>query len=218
MPRTVGHRDAGADVSRTEDGHAPILRTERLILRPWRPEDLEPFAALNADPRVAASLGGPQDRTFSDALAARILNEFDDYGYGRWAIEVPGKAPFIGFVGLAVPSFEAHFTPCVEIGWRLAFDHWGRGYATEGAVAAMEFGFSAAGLEEIVSFTAASNARSRAVMDRLGMHCDPADDFGHERLGRAHPLYRHVLYRITREEWLTGPVRSSGGPGDASST
>jgi len=218
VPRAAGNRDAGADVSRTEDGRGPILRTERLVLRPWRPEDLEPFAALNADPRVAASLGGPQDRTFSDTLAARIFKEFDERGYGRWAIEVPGEAPFVGFVGLAVPSFEAHFTPCVEIGWRLAFDYWGRGYATEGAVAAMDFGFTAAGLEEIVSFTAATNVRSQAVMERLGMHRDPKDDFGHERLGPEHPLYRHVLYRITRGEWLTGPARSSCAPAGASPT
>lgn len=196
MPGTAGHRHAGADV-----GAGPTLRTERLFLRPWRLEDLEPFAALNADPRVAATLGGPQNRTFSDALAARIRAEFESTGYGRWAIELPRAAPFIGFVGLAAPSFEAHFTPAIEIGWRLAFDHWGKGYATEGARAAMEFGFNQAGLAEIVSFTAKINAKSRAVMERLGMHTDPKDDFGHERLGKDHPLYHHVLYRLRREEW-----------------
>jgi RimJ/RimL family protein N-acetyltransferase len=179
----------------------PTLRTERLILRPWRPEDLEPFAALNADPRVAATLGGPQDRAFSDALAARIAEEFATTGYGRWAVELPGVAPFIGFIGLAAPSFEAHFTPAVEIGWRLAFDHWGKGYATEGARAALDYGFNAARLEEIVSFTAKINTKSRAVMERLGMHTDPKDDFDHVRLGPDHPLYHHVLYRLRRNEW-----------------
>jgi RimJ/RimL family protein N-acetyltransferase len=179
----------------------PTLRTERLILRPWRKDDLEPFAALNADPRVAATLGGPQDRAFSDALAERIFAEFETADYGRWAVELPGVAPFIGFIGLAAPSFEAHFTPAIEIGWRLAFDHWGKGYATEGARAALDFGFTKAGLAEIVSFTAKSNTRSRAVMERLGMHSDPKDDFNHVRLGPDHPLYHHVLYRLRREEW-----------------
>jgi RimJ/RimL family protein N-acetyltransferase len=197
VPGPAGDRDAGTDVSA-----GPTLRTERLILRPWRRDDLEPFAALNADPRVAATLGGPQDRSFSDALAERIFAEFETVGYGRWAVEVPGVAPFIGFVGLAAPSFEAHFTPAIEIGWRLAFAHWGKGYATEGARAALDFGFTQGGLEEIVSFTAASNTRSRAVMERLGMHSEPKDDFGHERLGKQHPLYHHVLYRLRREEWL----------------
>lgn len=213
MPGTAGYRHAGTDVSPTDPGSGPTLKTERLILRPWRPEDLEPFAAMNADPRVAAMLGGPGDRTFSDILAAKIFAEFAERGYGRWAVEVPGAAPFIGFVGLAVPSFEAHFTPAVEIGWRLAFEHWGKGYATEGAVAAMDYGFTEAGLAEIVSFTAAGNMRSRAVMERLGMHRDPKDDFGHERLGRQHPLYHHVLYRIRRDEWLTR--REPGAAGRA---
>jgi ribosomal-protein-alanine N-acetyltransferase len=178
-----------------------VLRTERLVLRPWRDSDLEPFAALNADPRVAETLGGPQDRAFSDAMADRIVQEFASRGYGRWAVEVPGVAPFIGFVGLSVPSFEAHFTPAIEIGWRLAHEHWGKGYATEGARAALDFGFGTAGLAEIVSFTAKINAKSRAVMERLGMRTDPKDDFNHVKLGPDHPLYRHVLYRLRREDW-----------------
>jgi RimJ/RimL family protein N-acetyltransferase len=179
----------------------PTLRTERLILRPWRPEDLEPFAALNADDRVTKTLAGSLDRAASDALAHRIFAEFPTWGYGRWAVELPGIAPFIGFIGLSVPNFDAHFMPAVEIGWRLAFDHWGKGYATEGARAALDFGFNRAGLDEIVSFTAASNMKSRAVMERLGMHTDPQDDFNHVRLAPDHPLYRHVLYRLRRAEW-----------------
>jgi len=179
----------------------PALRTERLLLRRWLSEDLEPFAALNADDRVTATLAGSIDRAASDALAARWDASFDTQGFGYWAVEVPGAASFIGAVGLFAPTFEAHFTPCVEIGWRLAFDHWGKGYATEGAKAALDFGFNQAGLDEIVSFTAKSNLKSRAVMERLGMLHDPKDDFGHERLGKDHPLYHHVLYRLRRDGW-----------------
>lgn len=176
----------------------PTLTTERLILRPWREADLEPFAALNADPRVMEFMAGPLDRAGSDALVAHAQAHFDAQGFGLWALEVPGGAPFIGFVGLMRPRFEAHFTPCVEVGWRLAFAHWGKGYATEGGRAALAFGFETAGLDEIVSFTAAGNARSRAVMARLGMTRDPREDFDHPSLPADHPLRRHVLYRAHR--------------------
>ena len=179
----------------------PILRTERLILRPWRPDDLEPFAALNADHRVTATLAGSIDRAASDALAGRWNASFASHGFGYWAVELASTSSFIGALGLAVPGFPAHFMPAVEIGWRLAFDHWGKGYATEGAQAALDFGFNQIGLAEIVSFTAKSNAKSRAVMERLGMHSDPKDDFNHIRLGPDHPLHAHVLYRLRREDW-----------------
>jgi ribosomal-protein-alanine N-acetyltransferase len=180
---------------------APSLLTERLILRPWRDEDHGPFATLNADPRVARTLAGPLDREGSDALVARILQSFEQRGFGQWAVEVAGGAPFIGFVGLSVPGFDAHFMPAVEIGWRLAFEHWGRGYATEGARRVLQFGFQEAALDEIVSFTGESNTRSRAVMERLGMERDPADDFEHPKLAPNHPLRRHVLYRLRRRDW-----------------
>jgi RimJ/RimL family protein N-acetyltransferase len=179
----------------------PTLRTQRLILRPWRAEDLEPFAALNADDRVSAMLAGSLDRAASDAIAARFSDSFAQHGFGCWAIELPGVAPLIGALGLSVPSFDAPFMPAVEIGWRLAFDHWGKGYATEGARAALDFGFNQAGLDEIVSFTAARNMRSRAVMERLGMRTDPQDDFGHVKLDKHHPLHHHVLYRLRRADW-----------------
>lgn len=132
----------------------------------------------------------------SDAFAAQVRREMDERGFGLWAVEVPGVAPFVGFTGLAVPRFRAHFTPCVEVGWRIAREHWGRGYATEAARAALAHGFAALGLEEIVSFTAAGNLRSRRVMEKLGMTHDPADDFEHPSLPPGHPLRRHVLYRI----------------------
>lgn len=135
-------------------------------------------------------------RAESDALADWIEAHFTKHGFGLWAVEVPGDAPFIGYVGLAVPSFQAHFTPCVEIGWRLARERWGKGYATEGARAVLAFGFDELKLDEIVSFTTAGNVRSRRVMERISMSRSAADDFDHPGLPEGHPLRRHVLYRI----------------------
>jgi RimJ/RimL family protein N-acetyltransferase len=140
----------------------------------------------------------PLTRAESDAMVDRIEAAFESNGFGLWAVEVLGGAPFIGFVGLAVPTFEAHFTPAVEVGWRLAREHWGRGYATEAARAALEFGFGSVGLDEIVSFTVPANVRSRTVMERLGMTHDPKDDFDHPRIPPGNPLRRHVLYRLQR--------------------
>ena len=176
--------------------------TPRLHLRLWRDEDLPLFAAMNADPRVMEFFPKPLDRAESDALATRIRHGFVRRGFGFWAVEVPGVADFIGFVGLSVPSFETHFTPCVEIGWRLAREHWGRGYATEAARAVLEFGFQQRALEEIVSFTVPANLRSRSVMERIGMTHSPSDDFDHPALPEGHPLRRHVLYRLTRSARL----------------
>lgn len=172
------------------------LRTERLVLRPWRDEDRAPFAALNADPQVMEHMPARLSRAESDALVDRIRAHFAEHGYGLWAVQVPGAADFIGFVGLSRPSFEAHFTPCVEVGWRLAREHWGRGYASEAARAAVAFGLGELGLEEILSWTVPANLRSRRVMETIGMRRDPADDFDHPRLPEGHPLRRHVLYRI----------------------
>jgi len=177
---------------------APEVRTPRLLLRRWRNEDLEPFAAMNADPRVVEHLPGPMTRGASDALVARIEANFETRGFDVFAVEVPGVAPLIGFVGLTVPRFEAPFTPCVEIGWRLAFEHWGRGYATEAARASLAFGFTQLGLAEVVSFTVPANLNSRAVMERLGMTRDPREDFEHPALPEGHRLRPHVLYRIRR--------------------
>lgn len=177
------------------------IATPRLLLRPWRETDLPAFAALNADRKVMEFFPKVLDRIESDALAFRIRENFARRGFGLWAVEVPGVAPFIGFVGLSVPGFSAHFTPCVEIGWRLAREHWGHGYATEGAHASLDFGFGNFPLEEIVSFTTAANRRSRAVMERLGMTHTPADDFDHPALPEGHPLRPHVLYRIRRDDF-----------------
>jgi RimJ/RimL family protein N-acetyltransferase len=174
------------------------LATERLRLRRWRSEDLAPFAALNADPRVMEYFPALLEPAESDALAARIDAHFDAHGFGLWAVEVPSVAPFAGFVGLALARFAAPFTPCVEVGWRLAAEHWGRGYAREGARAALDFAFAELGLDEVVSFTAVANRRSRRVMEAIGMIRDPADDFDHPGLPAGHPLERHVLYRVRR--------------------
>jgi RimJ/RimL family protein N-acetyltransferase len=172
------------------------LRTDRLFLRRWLATDRDAFAAMNADSRVTEHFPSVLTKDESDASVERINRHFDQHGFGLWAVEIPGVAAFAGFVGLAVPSFEAHFTPCVEIGWRLAAAHWGQGYATEAALAALAFGFGDAGLREIVSFTVPDNQRSRRVMEKIGMTHSPSDDFDHPAWpSRA----RHVLYRIPRE-------------------
>ena len=188
------------------DADFPTLSKGRVILRRWRDEDRAVFAAMNADERVMEFFPRPLSRAESDALIDGIDAHFATHGFGMWAVEVP-EAPFIGFTGLAVPRFAAAFTPCVEIGWRLAVAHWGKGYATEAARLALAYGFETAGLSEIVSFTTIANSRSRAVMERLGMHHDPADDFDHPMLPDGHPLRRHVLYRITSS---LGARHSSG--------
>jgi ribosomal-protein-alanine N-acetyltransferase len=169
-----------------------------LLLRGWREDDRAPFAALNADPEVMQHFPATLSRAESDALVDRIDAMFAEHGFGLWAVEVRASGEFIGFVGLAAWDFEAHFTPAVEVGWRLARSSWGHGYATEAAREAVTFGFDEAGLDEIVSFTSPGNTRSRAVMERLGMTRDPADDFDHPRLPVGHPLRRHVLYRLPR--------------------
>ena len=179
------------------------LRTTRLVLRQWRSSDVEAFACLNADPRVMAFFQRPLDADESHAMADRMQRGIAEKGYGNWAVEVPGVAEFIGFVGLSVPRFEAHFTPCVEIGWRLAFDHWGRGYATEAALSVRGHAIDRLRLPSIVSFTAEGNWRSRRVMERIGMTPDPMDDFDHPGLPTGHVLRRHVLYRYPVVEQAT---------------
>ncbi len=172
------------------------LVTERLLLREWRDGDAEPFARLNADPRVMEFFPATLTRAESDAMIGRARAHFARHGWGMWAAELRGTGEFIGYIWLNVPSFEAHFTPCVEIGWRLAAEHWNRGLATEGAREALRCGFGELGLREIVAFTAPGNMRSRRVMEKLGMRRDAAEDFDHPRMAEGHPLRRHVLYRI----------------------
>jgi RimJ/RimL family protein N-acetyltransferase len=179
-------------------GLDPDLVTPRLRLRGWRVEDREPFAAMNADPLVMEHFPSVLSRTESDELVDRIEANFERRGFGLWAAEHEGA--FIGFIGLAVPRFETEFTPCVEVGWRLARPWWGRGLATEGARAALSFGFGHGDLDEIVSFTVPGNVRSRRVMEKLGMIY--AQDFEHPMIPEGHHLRRHVLYRLKRENHM----------------
>jgi RimJ/RimL family protein N-acetyltransferase len=172
------------------------LSNGRVCLRRWRDEDREAFAAMNCDARVMEFFRSCLSRVESDAMVDRIEKHFGEHGFGLWAVEVPGVAPFVGFAGLDVARFSAHFTPCVEVGWRLAFAHWGHGYATEAARLALGYAFGPLALSDVVSFTSAANSRSRAVMERLGMRRDPAEDFDYPSLPEGHPLRRHVLYRL----------------------
>lgn len=177
-----------------------MLTTQRLLLRPWRDSDLAPFAELNADPQVMEHFPALMSQADSDDLGNRIRDGIIKNGWGLWAVEVADTGEFAGFTGLSRPGFDAHFTPAVEVGWRLARHHWGFGYATEAAIAAVDFAFETLELPEIVSFTATENLRSRAVMERLSMTHDPADDFNHPKLS-GNRVERHVLYRLTSTQW-----------------
>ncbi len=174
-----------------------MIRTARLVLRPWRDSDLAPFAEQNADPAVMRFLSGVLTRAGSDAYAAQAQRHFAETGFGKWAVEAPGVAPFIGAVGLSRVKFEAAFTPAVEVAWRLHARYWGQGYATEAARAAIEDGFSRVGLQEIVALTALGNVASARVMERLGM--TRTIEFDHPLLPEASPLRRHILYRLARK-------------------
>jgi RimJ/RimL family protein N-acetyltransferase len=169
-----------------------MIETDRLLLREWRDDDRDAFAALNADPVVMEYLPKVLTREESDAFFERLRKT------NLWAAQTKHDGVVIGFIGLSTPRFEAHFTPCIEVGWRLVHRSWGHGYATEGARAAFAYGFDTLGLDEIVSFTVPANVRSRRVMERLGMAHAPHDDFDHPSLVEGHPLRRHVLYRLDR--------------------
>ncbi len=173
------------------------------MLRPWRPADRPPFAELNADAEVMRFFPAPLTSEQSDALVDRIVAAFERQdGWGLWALEERSSGAFLGFTGLATVSFAAAFAPATEIGWRLRRDAWGHGYVTEAARAVVAFAFAPSeealglGLGQLVSFTTRANERSRAVMSRLGMRHDPADDFDHPALPDGHPQRRHVLYRL----------------------
>jgi ribosomal-protein-alanine N-acetyltransferase len=173
------------------------LRTSRLLLRPWRDEDVAPFVEMSADPAVMEYLPPA-----GEGWIARARAHWDEHGFGQWVAEVPGEAGFIGVIGLAVVGYGASFTPAVDVAWRLARAHWGRGYATEAAQASLDYGFGELGLDEIVALTVPANWRSRRVMERLGMTRSPEDDFDHPRIPEG-PLRRHVLYRLRNPSQLS---------------
>ena len=185
-------------------GHraVPQIITPRLVLRGWRVSDRDPFAEMNADPRVSEFLARPVTRDDSDDMVDRIDRCWRETGYGLWAAEHSDSGAFIGFVGLWPATFDAPFTPAVEVGWRLAHAHWGNGFATEGAVEALRFGFKVMHMPEVVSFTATANERSRKVMQRLGMRQDVDGDFEHPAFDLGDPTRMHVLYRLSRESWV----------------
>lgn len=175
--------------------------TARLRLRNWRESDRAPFAALNADPVVMEFFASRPDREQSDASIDAWTDQIATRGWGLWAAETLEGGDFIGFVGLAVPRWPLPFSPCVEIGWRLARPFWGRGLASEAAGAVLALGFERLELPEIVSFTTLRNQRSRAVMERIGLRLDPAGEFEHPALPEGHVLRRHCLYRLARADW-----------------
>lgn len=188
----------------------PQLGTERLALRQWTDDDLYPFIAMNEDPEVMEYFPAPLRAEDSAVMMGRQQALVAAGGPALFAAEVWATREFIGFIGLAVPRFEAHFTPCVEIGWRLKRSAWGQGYATEGALAVLDHGFSTLGLSEIVSFTSVINERSQRVMERIGMHHDPSEDFAHPSMDDQHRLSRHVLYRLGRDEHAAAVTSDTG--------
>lgn len=182
------------------------LLTDRLLLRQWRESDRATWAALNADPEVMAHFPAPLTRAQSDAFVTWAAEHIRRHGWGLWAVEVRASGEFIGDIGLMEVTFDAPFAPAVEIGWRLAKEAWGHGYATEGAQAALAHGFRELGLDEIVSFTTTTNVPSQRVMQRIGMRHDASGDFEHPRIQRGDRLCRHVLYRIDAATWRAGHV------------
>jgi RimJ/RimL family protein N-acetyltransferase len=182
-------------------GRGPELRTGRLTLRRWRDSDLPAFTALNSDPDVMEHFPSMPSESQTAEMIGRFEAHFESRGFGLWAVEHNLGRRFIGFAGLSVPRFESHFTPAVEVGWRLAKEQWGNGFATEAARAAVSFGFDVVELDEIVSFAIPANVRSIRVMQRLGMTNDPADDFDHPRFLQDDRLRHHVLYRLNKQRW-----------------
>lgn len=178
-----------------------IIETERLILRTWQESDMQMFYEMNQDPRVIKFLRGPLTMHEAQTFYERMVYQYKERDYTLYAVEVKSGPKFIGFVGLNYTDFPGHFTPAVEIGWRLASGHWGKGYATEAARAVLKHGFETCKLSEIVSFTTPLNKGSVRVMQKIGLAHNAEDDFMHPKLATDHPLAQHVLYRLRREDY-----------------
>jgi RimJ/RimL family protein N-acetyltransferase len=191
------------------------IETERLRLRDWVDEDAEPFAAINVDPRVMEFFSKRLTREQSDAFLAGNRANIAADGWGLYAVEEKASGKFVGYVGLARPGFEAHFTPAIEIGWRLARSAWGAGCATEAARAVVDHAFGVLDLDALVSFTTEWNQPSRRVMEKIGMSRDPREDFLHPRVPPDHKLAPHVLYRIDRKTWRTARQATVAPPASA---
>lgn len=180
-----------------------MYETKRLILREWQNSDIAPFAAMGQDPLVMEYFPDLLTPEESSGVIDRIKTVFKENGFCFYACELKSTAEFIGFIGLSVPKFKAHFTPCVEIGWRISSEHWGKGYATEGALKCLEVGFEEFNLNEIVSIAVKGNFRSHKVMDKIGMQRDLSSDFLHPNLASTHKLAPHLLYRMSKPLWLS---------------
>jgi len=181
-----------------------IIETDRLILRTWLNSDLQTMLVINQDPKVMEYFPGLQDLKTTKNFITKVNNHFDKYGYSLYACVRKDSNEFIGFIGLLIADFEAHFTPVTEIGWRLSSKHWGQGFATEGSKAVLDYAFRELEIPEIVSFTAKDNSKSIRVMQKIGLHHNAEDNFDHPKLDDASPLKRHVLYRISRDKYLQG--------------
>ena len=179
-----------------------ILETDRLSLRTWQDSDIDPMTCINQDPKVCEFLPGIGDRAATIAGTERIKKHYAKHGFSLYAVELKSTHEFIGWTGLMIPSFESHFTPAVEIGWRLASTHWNKGYATEAASAVLKYAFTELKLDEVVSFTVVNNKASRRVMEKIGLWHDSKGDFDHPNIAKDHPLNRHVLYRLSQEKYF----------------
>ena len=179
-----------------------IIETERLILRTWRKEDTDPYFQINQDPKVIEFLRGPLTMEQVNDFILAVNSHGDKHGYTLWASCLKETGELMGFIGLNYTDWESHFTPAVEVGWRLGSQYWGKGYATEGAKACLEYGFKKCGLKEIISFTGRSNVRSIRVMEKIGLKRDVNGNFAHPKLAADHPLSQHILYRLTADEYL----------------
>jgi RimJ/RimL family protein N-acetyltransferase len=181
-----------------------MIETERLILRTWKKEDAEAYFKINQDPKVIELLGGPLTLEQINDFISVMNSQVDKQGYTLWAVESKETGALMGFIGLNYTDWESHFTPAVEVGWRLGSQFWGKGYATEGAKASLDYGFKQCGLKEIVSFTVSANVRSIRVMEKIGLKRDINGDFAHPKLPVDHPLSQHILYRLSVDEYLKG--------------